>query len=227
MNHYMGETWQTWWFPKVSQTAVWNERGFILKKTFLYSTWHHFRRHSLSHSQLDIHHTYIQPGPVALFIKGPCGTRAADEWVFAGRQCEITRLLFFIAVSAKRYPRAHTPRLSRDRTPILPPSWLTTTFQIFKPCYVLHRRLSLSACFSSSAIPHFKLLSACDLFLLHFTTFCRGAPKSSRALKREYLVCLSSHSRAHVATAPDTSQWTLLDNLWTMGRRSWATEISC
>lgn len=27
MNHYMGETWQTWWLPKVSQTAVRNKKG--------------------------------------------------------------------------------------------------------------------------------------------------------------------------------------------------------
>lgn len=215
-------------FPKqpygIKGTLFWRKHFFTALDTVSDATcWRVSLRHSLAHSQLDIHHTYIQPGTVALFIKDPCGTRAADEWVFAGRQCEITRLLFFIAVSAKRYSRAHTPRLLRDRVPILPPSWLTATFQI----YVLHRRLSLSARFSSSAMAHFKLLSACDLFLLHFTTLWRGAPKSSQALKREYQVCLSSHSRAHVASAPDTSQWTLVDNFWSTGRCSWAAEISC
>lgn len=132
MNRYMGETWQTWWFPKVSQTAVRNKRGFILKKTFLYSTWHPFRRHLLAR-QLETlagtfavgHTSHIhKAGPSCTFIKDPCGTWAADEWVFAGRQCEITRLLFFIAISAKHYPLAHTSRFLRDRMPIrCHPDW--------------------------------------------------------------------------------------------------------
>lgn len=101
-------------FPKqpygIKGPLFWRKHFFTALDTLSDATcWRVSLRHSLAHSQLDIHHTYIQPGPAALFIKDPCGTRAADEWVFAGRQCEITRLLFFITVSAKRYPRAHTP----------------------------------------------------------------------------------------------------------------------
>lgn len=44
-------------------------------------------------------------GHSRIFIKGSCSARASDEWVFAGRQREMTLLLFFIAVDAKHYPR--------------------------------------------------------------------------------------------------------------------------
>lgn len=46
---------------------------------------------------MDIHHTYTLPGPAtAEWRSAP----AAERWAFAGRQRELTPLLFFVASKA-------------------------------------------------------------------------------------------------------------------------------
>ncbi len=74
---------------------------------------HHLRRCSvetltrLAHSWTYITHIYTI-GYSHILSKDTYSTGAADEWVFAGRQCESTQLLFFMAVSAKHYVHTQT-----------------------------------------------------------------------------------------------------------------------
>lgn len=56
------------------------------------------RRHFLEGFQLDTHHTYTLRGPVTAEARS---APAAERWAFAGRQRQLTPLLFYVAVKGK------------------------------------------------------------------------------------------------------------------------------
>lgn len=104
-------------------------------------------RLSLAHSHLDIHHTYIPiTGHSHILIKDAGSTWAADEWAAAGRKCEITWLLFFLAVFAKHYPRKHAQILRR--TGCVPAFILTDDGFITSLHLVRLRYFYVSACYT-------------------------------------------------------------------------------
>lgn len=126
-----------------------------------------------------------------LLTKDIYSTWAADEWVFAGRQCEITQLLFF---NAKHCQHKHALLPHRTALPVCDNSFALSyhsSLLIFSICF----------CPPSSPFPCFKHFPACGLFNNFFCTPLyllhreQGIQQANPAPQKE-AVCLICPERA-------------------------------